>query len=205
MNITRWGLGLLSVAGLLMSACNADAFLFCHNCCCGHHCCETHICCRPYNAFTPICWGNIHCDGCCMSPCNMCQGYMSMMPGNPCAAGPMACLPFGCGPATCGAGGCGVPPMGPGMPPPGMAPVAPMPVGAPVPQAAPPGMNPNMPPIQNHTAQYGYPTGYEGHGLQPAGYYPGYYGYPYNPYAAYPGAYPYGAYPYGYGYNPGTN
>jgi hypothetical protein len=221
MKITRWGLGLVSVAGLLLSARDADAFLFHH--CCGH-CCETHICCRPYNAFTPICWGNIHCDGCCMNPCSMCNGYMSMMPGNPCAVGPMACMPFGCGPGGCGVGGGPMPP-GNGMPPPpvppppgvglvpgaappgfvppgamppgamppgAMPPGAPMPVGTPLPPGAPP-MNPNMPPIHNQTAQYGY-----NYGVQPVGYYG--YPMPYNPYAYYPGAYPYGAYPYGYGY-----
>src|SRR6516165_7581412 len=71
MKFTRWAVGLWSLTALLMLAGNADAWLFnhcggCHGChshC--HHCYETHICCRAYNAFTPICWGNLYCDGCC--------------------------------------------------------------------------------------------------------------------------------------------
>jgi hypothetical protein len=198
MKITRWGLGLLSVAGLLLSARDADAFLFCH--CCGHHCCETHICCRPYNAFTPICWGNIHCDGCCMQPCTMCSNYMAMMPGNACAPGPMGGMPFGCGPG-CGMNGAPMPSMpAAGLAPGAMPGVAPMPVSAPPAPGTPPA-NPNVPPIYNQTAQYGDPAASYGYGVQPISYYPGYYGYPMPYYPpVYPGAYPYNMYPYGYGY-----
>ena len=50
--------------------------------CCRHWCCNrccTNICVTPYNAFTPICCGNISAQGCC--PINMCGGYCPM----PCA------------------------------------------------------------------------------------------------------------------------
>ncbi len=67
----------------------------------------THITCRPYNAFTPICWGNLVCDGCCPSPCGVAGGCLPMnigappwcgnygMSGMPCAA---PCMGGSCGP-----------------------------------------------------------------------------------------------------------
>src|SRR5580658_10342963 len=45
----------------------------------GHNRYVTHITCRPYNAFTPICWGNLYCDGCCPNPCGVASGC-NMMP-----------------------------------------------------------------------------------------------------------------------------
>jgi len=201
MKITRWGLGLLSLAVLLASVSDASAWcgLFSH---CGpchhrHHCFETHITCRPYNAFTPICWGNLTCDGCCPNPCAVASGCM---------------MPGGCGPDACGAGfsgGCapggfcgypgGVLPSYAGGYPGGVLPSyagvpAPYP-GVPMPQPMPT-QAPNYnvpPPVNNQTTQYGNPAMY--YGVQPASYYPGYYyGYP----AAYYPSYP--AMPYGYGY-----
>jgi hypothetical protein len=56
--------GLLSLATLGVSTPHASAFLF--------HCIKQRlqdkrftICCRPYNAFTPVCFGSITCNGCC--------------------------------------------------------------------------------------------------------------------------------------------
>jgi hypothetical protein len=43
----------------------------------------THITCRPYNAFTPICWGNLVCDGCCPSPCGVASGCLPTSMGIP--------------------------------------------------------------------------------------------------------------------------
>ena len=201
MKCTRWALGLVGVAGLLLSVtADANAWLFSH--CCGH-CCNMQITCRQYNAFTPFCSGTVHCDGCCPN--------------------------FGCAPMNFGCGGCGMPgpvmaafgggypmmagwgdaPAGmashmPAMLPPGtpiptalpMPPNMPLPPGAPMPPgpAVPPASN--VPPILNHTAQGGSPGYY--YGVQPASYY-GYYGYNgYNPYAAYWAAMaPYYGYSYG--------
>ncbi|MBI3823832.1 MAG: hypothetical protein HY289_14275 [Planctomycetes bacterium] len=53
----------------------------------------TQITCRPYNAFTPICWGNLVCDGCVPSPCGVASGCMPMTMGVPPWAQP-ACGPF---------------------------------------------------------------------------------------------------------------
>ncbi|MBM3994359.1 MAG: hypothetical protein FJ303_09440 [Planctomycetes bacterium] len=85
----------------------------------------THITCRPYNAFTPICWGNLVCDGCNPSPCGVASGCLPMTFGAP----PWA--------------GCGLPHMPPmhaydhshatdrPAPPPTFTPPAPIPVGPP--------------------------------------------------------------------------
>ena len=186
MKITRWGLGLLSLAVLLTSVSDAGAW-FGH---CGscyhhrHHCFETHITCRPYNAFTPICWGNLTCDGCCPNPCGVASG---------------CCMPPSCGSGSCGAGFaggympgqfCGYP--GGMLPSYAGAPIA-YP-GVPMPQTMPTqAPNYNLPPPVNQTTQYGNPAMY--YGVQPASYYPGYYyGYPTAYYPSYP------AMPYGYGY-----
>jgi hypothetical protein len=172
-----------------------------------------HICCKQYNAFTPVCFGNVNCIGCCPPSCGMPGGCN--LPGPICSAlGPMA---GGCDPQM--AMGMGMPmgmptgmPMGmpmqpgqlpvslPGQPPMLMPPGAPMPNGMPAPPAT------NMPPILNHTAQYGYPAPYYGYGygygVQPVSYY----AYP-NAYAAYYGVNPYTGYAqpaYGYGYGYGA-
>src|SRR4051794_14589629 len=97
MKSTRWILGLLSVAGLLLSLTQDAAALWPFNCCGGHHC-DMHICCRQYNAFTPVCWGNVHCDGCCP---NFGCGMGSCMPGMCGMGGPIGSalspFPSGCG------------------------------------------------------------------------------------------------------------
>jgi hypothetical protein len=177
MKCTRWALGLLSVAGLFFSVNHGVDAGILHHCGCHHHCCDMKICCRQYNAFTPVCFGSMFCDGCC--------------PNFGCAQ------PQPCGP-VCGAWGCGD--FAGGMSPagiPGLPPGA-IPVGAPVPQGAPLPTGPVTPPVINNTAQFGGPMYY---GVQPAGFYPGY-GYQYNPYGYQPMAYPNYGYGYGYGQRP---
>lgn len=203
MKSTRWGLGLLGVAGLLLSVtADANAWLFHH--CCGH-CCDMHICCRQYNAFTPVCWGNVHCDGCCpnfgCAPMNCGFGPSCGMPGPVCSA--LGGFPMG-GMPVAGWGDVqgGMAAQMPMMLPPGtpiptgmpMPPSIPVPPGAPMPPGPPTPPGGGVPPILNHTAQYANPGYY---GVQPASYY-GYYAnsYGYNPYAYWAAmAYPY----YGYG------
>ena len=79
----------------------------------------TQITCRPYNAFTPICWGNLVCDGCCPNPCACASGCLPMTMGAP----PFPCngccpMPGGCGMSYgggCGPEGCCASDMGPMM------------------------------------------------------------------------------------------
>src|SRR5438067_479991 len=94
-------LGLFSLCSLAMIASDVQAF--------GphppwgfgrHNRYVTHITCRPYNAFTPICWGNLVCDGCNPSPCGVAGGCMPIHMGVP---------PF--------ASSCGLPYMGGGFAP----------------------------------------------------------------------------------------
>jgi hypothetical protein len=151
----------------------------------GHHCFETHITCRPYNAFTPICWGNLYCDGCCPNPCGVASGcnmmpswggggYGGCAPGMPCAGYPMGGLPsFASTPWDAAPGSFPNNPYGPQQSIPMQVPT----------NNVPPGVN---------TTMYGNPGTY--YGVQPANYYPGYYyGYPMQYYPGYP------AMPYGYG------
>jgi hypothetical protein len=79
----------LLACGMTATPSFAHAFgLFtCHGCCRG--CCKRGcmtFCCRQYNAFTPVCCGNICCDGC--LPFGGGAGG-----GGP---GPLACGPGGC-------------------------------------------------------------------------------------------------------------
>src|SRR5439155_10796780 len=83
---------LLSLAGLAVTTSQASAFFNC----CGWRCCNKYsakICVRPYNAFTPTCFGTITGIGC--NPMNF---------GGPTWNGP-ACGPS-CGPVCCSSGGC---------------------------------------------------------------------------------------------------
>jgi hypothetical protein len=116
----------------------------------------TQITCRPYNAFTPICWGNLVCDGCCPNPCAVAGGCMPVNMGLPPFAAPGCCGPMGGGPsfAGCGPQGCMGNDMMPLMQPAPMAMPGPGPMpeirnqplfNAPMPQPLPPGpANPNM-------------------------------------------------------------
>ncbi len=97
----------LCCAGLFVAP--ARAGIFSPWCC--HNRYTTQITCRPYNAFTPICWGNLVCDGCCPSPCGVASGCLPMNMGIP----PWACNYGGqggpsmgapCGGGACGADGC---------------------------------------------------------------------------------------------------
>ncbi len=86
----------------------------------------TTITCRPYNAFTPICWGNLVCDGCNPSPCGVASGCLPLTMGMP----PWACQggQFGGMPYMGGASASDMPPMMSPAPSPYMPPM-PMPVG----------------------------------------------------------------------------
>jgi hypothetical protein len=88
-------IGLLSACCLMAIVGDSQAFfgLF-HHPWHHHNRYVTQITCRPYNAFTPICWGNLNCDGCCPNPCAIAGGCMPMNFGGP------------------SFGGCGVPCMG---------------------------------------------------------------------------------------------
>src|SRR5262245_56186770 len=122
----------LSLATLGLAS--SDAFAAgCCRCKCKKHCCYSYsICCRPYNAFSPICCGNMCCDGC----CGQCQ------PSCGCN------LTLGCGCAAgCAGGDCSC--LGQ-LPAPGPAPVGPgvpSPVASPAPAPAPgtPGFSAPMP------------------------------------------------------------
>ena len=163
-------LGFFSACCLAFFASESQAFFGLFRHCCHHY--TTRITCRPYNAFTPICWGNLTCDGCCPSPCGVAGGQMPLMMGAPpwaCAAGPGYGDPFL---AFGGFPMMGHPPMTAPMPPinntPGFTPPTPMPL----PQ------NPNntmIPPIGVSQANY-YPMPY----YMPMQYNP-YMGMPYAP------------------------
>jgi hypothetical protein len=142
---------------------------------CHHNRCVTHITCRPYNAFTPICWGNLVCDGCCPSPC-----------------GSGGCMPMGCGMPSYAGMGCGMPCMGPSCSPQqgyagDMAPAQPMPnirttpFTPPMPMPSGPGTtmvypynNVSQANYYQYVPQY-YPNYYTPNYYQPAPYY--WYGY----------------------------
>ena len=88
-------LSLFSLCCLAMFTSESQAFFF-------HHRYVTHITCRPYNAFTPICWGNLVCDGCNPSPCGVASGCLPMTMGVPpwaySAGCGMPCMGGACGP-----------------------------------------------------------------------------------------------------------
>src|SRR6185437_13302700 len=91
--------GLLSVAALLVNSTVSYAWLFNHCCGCKY---SMYICCRPYNAFTPVCSGNISCNGCCPMMGGCCPS--PCMPS--CFSGcPSPCCPP-CGPSSCCDSGC---------------------------------------------------------------------------------------------------
>jgi hypothetical protein len=60
MRMKSWIAALFSVAVVGLAAEQALALFWKHKCCRG----GTYICCRPYNAFSPVCFGSIVCDGC---------------------------------------------------------------------------------------------------------------------------------------------
>jgi hypothetical protein len=113
----------LSACCLAYFAGDLQAWLFHHW---KHNRYTTQITCRPYNAFTPICWGNLTCDGCCPSPCGVASGHMPLMMGAP---------PWACGAGPCFGGGYGHDPF--------------MGFGGHMPMLAHPPMHGPMPPINN--------------------------------------------------------
>jgi hypothetical protein len=177
-------LGLLALLTLALQVTDADAFFCCRPLlgrrCCGRYC--TQITCRPYNAFTPICWGNLVCDGCCPSPCGVANGNLpwGYMGGYGAYAGGMGCcapsctgqfygVPYGGG-MSCPGGGC--------LPDTTITPAPATP--APAPNFTPP------PPTPTSYYPYGmYPYGVMQTAYNPylyRGYYPAYYGnYNYTP------------------------
>jgi hypothetical protein len=182
-------IGILSLCTLGVITAESQAFFGLFHCGLGcHNRCVTHITCRPYNAFTPICWGNLVCDGCCPNPCSVAGGGCCMPMG-------FGMPPYGgCGLPTAMAYGPGqsyastsmVPPMPQGppapvqqMPDPRMAPFtppAPMPVGptaAMYPQYSPYGVSQAM--YNPYYAPMYYPNYYTPNYYQPAPYY--WYGY----------------------------
>jgi hypothetical protein len=90
-------LALFSLAGLGWSTGQAPAWFCCHKCC---NKCSTTICCHPYNAFSPVCWGNMTCCGCCPAQFGCCPGPMN---GGYCGGG--ACEGGACGSPYDGFGG----------------------------------------------------------------------------------------------------
>jgi hypothetical protein len=146
-------LGLLSLCSLAMFAGESKAFLDClspyHPCSLWnrHNRYVTQITCRPYNAFTPICWGNLVCDGCCPPPCGVASGCCPM---------PMGVPPWAsCGPQMGMGGGYAPPPdfsrasdmpYAPGMQP--MPDIRSTPFTPPMPMPLPSGPNISMYPYQ---------------------------------------------------------
>jgi hypothetical protein len=169
-------LGFLSLAGLVADAAAAKAWF---DCCCRHHCCKysTVLCIRPYNAFSPVAYGNIIADGCMpvnvfggQLPCNN-GGMPSCFNGGGCCAGPSCCTSgccdFGCLPPA-GAVTPGQPQQGPQFTPPNPTPMN-------------PGTSAVAPNLMGYTNGYAYAP------VQAVGYYPyypqpvipaGYYGQP---------------------------
>jgi hypothetical protein len=164
-------LAVLSVLGWALSAGNASAFFLFPHC---FHRNYSVIVCRPYNAFTPMCYGSVVCDGCCPSP--FCGGGCCQPPiYSGCCDG--GCLPnhsaYAAGPAMI------LP--GPSNPVPAQT-APPLPGG---PNFTPPPPTP-IPAYNQTSLRWNSQAPY---GVQPAGYYPGYYpAYPmsYYPVANYP-------------------
>jgi hypothetical protein len=213
-------LGLVSLCWLGLAAGESQAFFGLFNC---WHCNKytTQITCRPYNAFTPICWGNLVCDGCCPNPCGVANGCLPMTMGvPPWACGQGCCPSYGGGCSPSFGGGCcasdmpvmnTVPAPAPsgGAAPPYTGP-NPMPVGpnmtmgypyAPMMRYPYPPAMPSMPMAPNATV--GYPPMLPpapnttmmypqmNPNISQAGYYPNYYAPSYYPYAGYQQPMPY--------------
>ena len=212
-------LGLFGLCGLAFFAAEAKAFFGLCSPWHRHNRYVTQITCRPYNAFTPICWGNLVCDGCCPNPCGVASGQMPMNMGAPPWACP--CPGFDCGPPPFagfpGCDGClasdmpmmAPPPMhGPPMRGPMYGPPMPGPYGPPMPGPMPPDnrqppfIGPPPMPLPPNPGMTMYPYT----GVAQANYYPmypqpqpypNYYMPTYNPYMGWPAAQPAPYYWYG--------
>lgn len=157
------------------------------------HQCTMNFSCTPYNAFTPVCFGNMCCTGCapfCAPPCGLYSGCCSPDMSQFCC--PPSCCPQPC----CDGFACAGPANGPYVaPPPPMVPQAP-----PMAPVAPTFTPPAPTPLNQTMAMYqqGLPYGLMQAGYVPNYGYPGYMGY-YPVPAAQPGYY-YPGMNYGYGY-----
>lgn len=180
----------------------------------GSHKYVMRVSCRPYNAFTPFCWGSLNCVGCCPTPC--CAPSCGM---------PSPCMgyypPPWCMPQACYGGGCPAP--GSLLLPRNTAPATPPPADGKQPSNQGPNFTPPPPAAGGASAKTQTPAynpyllaaylrayapyyyGYNPYAVQPTayypgynpGYHPGYYGYP-GSYNAWPaaawGQYGYGGY-----------
>jgi hypothetical protein len=81
----------LSIAALALAAGQAPAWQLFH--CCNRCCFSYCVCCRPYNAFSPVCFGNINCVGCCPPGNNGGWGGPMACAGADCQGGFMGQLP----------------------------------------------------------------------------------------------------------------
>jgi hypothetical protein len=219
----HWLVGLVSIAALGVAAVPCAACFWKH--CCGCNKYSTYICVRPYNAFSPVCFGSICCDGCCpLQACSPscgggCPPPSFSHPGFsapslvPCDCAPpypylAAAPPFpGYGPPHGMPPGYGPMPHGPGpmAPPHGFGPPA-GPTPAPPPGMTPAPGGPFVPPAPKTTPPVTTTWTPSPYGIQPVaaycppGVYPGYY--PYYPMGYWTSAYaptPYGGWgvPYG--------
>jgi hypothetical protein len=152
-----------------------------------HHCCQscTKVCITPYNAFSPVCFGTLSCNGC----IPMTGGCGPGLPSSPYA-------PFGDmegGGESCGGLGC--------LPAPGSLLTAPPSSGSGSGAATPPGnfQAPQPQPLPNNTTSQMWPNPMQYNSVQWAGYRQGY---NYNP-AGYSQGYNYGPVPMNQGYNYG--
>jgi hypothetical protein len=176
-------LGLYSLCCLALFTSESNAFfgLFSH-----HNRYVTTITCRPYNAFTPICWGNLVCDGCCPNPCGVASGCLPTSMGIP----PWA-YSYGMGHGLASGGGCCVGDSCGASDMPAAAPVRPQPSFTPpmpMPMPGGPGMTmyPQPQPQQGVSQANYYPQP-----MYAPQYYPGYYPM-YNPYMQQAPSYWYG-------------
>jgi hypothetical protein len=162
----HWLAVLLSVGLVALAAEQALAW---KRCC---RSCSTYICCRPYNAFTPCCFGSICCDGCC--PLQT-ASYQPCAPACYPPGYPSLCPPSFLPPADCCGYGGGFPGGFPGAGYPGPNHFA----GLPGPYMLPPahynGPQPNFGIAPPPAAAYPPNAGPNGMAQAPRGVYPGFY------------------------------
>lgn len=152
MKMKKIVIGLLGLAVVAAGVPQVQAWCCWRRCCCKY---STYICCKPYNAFTPCCYGSICCNGCCPMQFS-CGGCSS-----PCCPSPC------CGPtivsSNCCDGGWGHPvepaPFAPGY----------QPMPAPGPGPAPNWVPPAPVPMVGQAPMWNMPA------VQQTGYFPGYY------------------------------
>ena len=144
-------IGLMGLVAFAVSVPQVHAWICWRRCCCKY---STYICCRPYNAFTPVCYGSICCNGCCPM-------QFSCGSGGPCC--PQPC----CGPSMVSQGCCEAD-LGPAHMPYGPQPIL-QPAPGPGPNWVPPGPTPM---VSQAPAMWNYSMPQQ---VQQTSYYPGYY------------------------------